>query len=724
MKQLASLLPALHRLSELQGSTIDPLRLNACASIRVEGISAKSALLGACAHLGLPKPQFMARPDRAFLPLLVAHPTSGWGLVTDQDEQGSWVVAFAQGNECPDINAGECVVANVRTHAAASAHTDDSFKASFSKSLKHYRGILIEAALATVFMGLITLAVSMFSMQVYDRVIPTRSGSTLLVLSAGVLLAVLLELAMKFARSHIMDSVLTGMDSRLARDIFQRLLNVRIDQLPGSVGSLAAQLRGYEQVRSFYTTSTLFTLVDLPLSLVFIAIISMMGNPLAGLVPLTYGAIAIVLGLLVRKRINQLAKQGALTSNLKTGLLVEAVEGAETIKAGAGGWKMLSRWINVNASSIHNDARLRSASESLAYYSGVLQQLSYASLVIVGAWSVMHGEMTMGAVIAISILSGRIMAPILAIPGLLVQQAHAKAAAQSLEALYDLQADHHGVSRPLTPQKLRGHFVLHGVNFGYPGAPAVVKIDKLEIQPGERIAVLGPIGAGKSTLLRLLAGLYLPQQGRVLVDGLDLAHISRQVITRKVGYLQQDHRLFLGTLRDNLLIGLPDPGDDVLHTALLRSGLDRLVASHPKGLALPIMEGGKGLSGGQRQLVAFTRLLLSQPSILLLDEPTASLDGEQERQCLSVLAQELKPAEKTLIVVTHKPSLLHLVDRIIVIAGSQIVLDGPRDAVLARLNQNTGAGQIQNHASAVPGRPAQVVASGSGAAMPSIEANA
>jgi len=689
MSNTDTLKTALHRLSQLQGSTLDSLKLNACLE-RAQGKEGPAGVLkDVCSQLALPGPRMLNGPDRALLPMLVMHPKSGWGVVTDQDVQGGWIVEFGKTRQVLHLKGVDCTVACVSTHEQSDEDSDDTFRSAFSKELKHYRGVIVEAALATAFMGLLTLGISLFSMQVYDRVIPTRSGSTLFVLSGGVLLAIVLELVMKFARSHIMDAVVAGMDGRLSRIIFQRLLNVRVDELPGSVGSLAAQIRGYEQVRAFYTAGTLFTLVDLPMSLAFIAIIAVMGNPLAGLVPLVYGAIAIMLGIAVRKRLGKLAVQGAQVSNLKTGLLVEAVEGAETIKAGAGGWNMLSRWINVNAASIHGEVRMRGTSDSLGYSAGVLQQLSYASLVVVGAWSVMHGDMTMGAVIASSILSGRIMAPILALPGLLVQHAHAKAASQSLERLFMLKSDHHGVSRPLTPHKLRGSFVLKDVKFGYPGTPPAVDISHLEIRPGERVGILGPIGAGKSTLLRLLAGLYVPQQGRILVDGLDLSHISRKVITRHIGYVQQDHRLFLGTLRENLLIGLADPGDDVLQVALERSGLSRLVASHPKGLALPIMEGGKGLSGGQRQLVAFTRLLLWRPNILLLDEPTACLDIEQENRCLSVLSEELKSSLKTCVVVTHKPSLLPLVDRVIVVVGNKIMLDGPRDSVLARLNQNT-----------------------------------
>jgi ATP-binding cassette subfamily C protein LapB len=235
------------------------------------------------------------------------------------------------------------------------------------------------------------------------------------------------------------------------------------------------------------------------------------------------------------------------------------------------------------------------------------------------------------------------------------------------------------------------------VEFAYGEGPLALQVANLKIKQGDKVGVLGPIGAGKSTLLRLLSGMYRPQEGRVLLDGLDLAHINRQVISQNIGYLQQDHRLFQGTLRENLLIGLPDPGDEVIHKALTRSGLLRLVSVHPKGLELPIFEGGKGLSGGQRQLVAFTRLLLCETIVLLLDEPTATMDNEQERLCLSVLQEELTP-EKTLVLATHKPALLALVDRLLVIMGNQIVMDGPRDQVLAQLASNGASSLGKNKA--------------------------
>jgi ATP-binding cassette subfamily C protein LapB len=382
------------------------------------------------------------------------------------------------------------------------------------------------------------------------------------------------------------------------------------------------------------------------------------------------------------------AKEGAAMSNMKTGLLVEAVEGIETIKAGSGGWKFLSRWINYNKMTIQGDLRMRNATESVAYLSAMLQQVSYAGLVVAGSILVMQGQMTMGALIACSILSGRILAPIMALPGLLVQHSHASAAMEGLERLYTLQSDNHGIAHPLVPTQMKGHYQLTHVQFSYGQNPPVIALPKLEIRPGERIAIVGPIGAGKSTLLRMLSGMYQPQKGSIHIDGLELGHISRQLLSQKIGYLQQDHRLFQGSLRENLLIGLPDPGDEVLFAAMTRTGMDRIVGGHPKGLERPIMEGGKGLSNGQKQLVAFTRLILCKPEILLLDEPTATMDDMQERQCMAVLAEEAN-AGKTMVIVTHKPGTLALVNRIIVVAGSAIVMDGPRDAVLQQLQQRS-----------------------------------
>jgi ATP-binding cassette subfamily C protein LapB len=685
---------ALQSLARMQGASVDMLSLNASASVLEQPIPPIQTLVLMCQSLGLNKPKLVKLPDRVDLPMLCHTSELGWGVVVDRDPLGQWVVITPKGRKAVEEDCLKNSVAILRFGPTVNLgigfgffkQKDDklTFFSHVQAALQQYRFELIEACVASAFIGILALATSLFSMQVYDRVIPTRSEYTLVILSLGVFLSILIELAMKYARSHIMDYVIVGLDSRLSREIFNRLLQLRVDQIPASVGSLAGQMRGYEQVRGFYTASTLFTLIDLPLAIVFLIVIMFVASPWVAVVPLIFGVLALFIGLSIRKKIMQQAKEGAALSNMKTGLLVEAVEGIETIKAGSGGWKFLSRWIGVNGKTIDSDLKMRGATESVGYLSATVQQVSYAGLVVAGSIIVMQGQMTMGALIASSILSGRILAPIMAIPGLLVQHAHAQAALEGLEKLYILKTDHHGTDRPLVPSLINGHYALNDIKFAYGDNPPALVVPKLEIQPKERIAILGPIGAGKSTLLRLLSGLYHPQEGRVLLDNLDLAHINRQVVSQYVGYLQQDHRLFQGSLRENLLIGLPDPGDDALMDAMKRTGMDRFVASHPKGLERAIMEGGKGLSGGQKQLVAFTRLILCSPSVMLLDEPTATMDDEQERRCLQVLAQEAQ-AGKSMVIVTHKPSVLPLVTRIIVVAGNSIVIDGPRDVVLQQL---------------------------------------
>lgn len=689
---------AIQRLSQMQGGPLDAMQLQAAIGLLATDLPARQVLRALCQHLNKPSPQFLKAPDRALLPLLVHHEAIGWGVLVDQSPDGSWVIQTSQGSTRLPGSDSTATWAWVPLRRKINLGlglfiTPDASHRFFShvrNTLLLYRRELIEACVASAFIGLLALATSLFSMQVYDRVIPTRSDDTLIILSAGVLISILIELAMRFARLHVMDYVVVGLDNRLSREIFARLLQLRVDQMPNSVGSLAAQLRGYEQVRGFYTATTLFTLIDVPLAVLFTLVIALVASPWVACVPLVFSGISVFLGLSIRNTLMAQARESTALSNLKTGLLVETVEGIETIKAGSGGWKFLSRWIAVNAQSILSELKTRNATERVGYWSASLQQVCYGSLVVVGALLVMQGHMTMGALIASSILSGRILAPILAIPGLLVQYAQAQAALEGLERLYTLKTEHGDVEAPLVPDKINGHFVLSNIKFAYSDNPPALVLPRLEVRPGERIAVLGPIGAGKSSLLRVLSGLYQPTEGQLLLDGLDLSHISRAVINQHIGYLQQDHRLFQGTLRDNLLIGLPDPGDEALFNAMRRTGMDLFVSSHPQGLARVITEGGKGLSGGQKQLVAFTRLVLCAPAVYLLDEPTATMDDAQERRCLQVLAEEAQ-AGKTMVIVTHKSALLPLCTRIVVVVGHHVVLDGPRDAVLQQLHPDNPA---------------------------------
>lgn len=680
---------AISMLLKEQGFPIDKTRLQQSISLIDPTALPADIIVTLLEILGVAGlPQVMTKPDGAYMPLLAYHAQYGWGRIVQQMATHQWL--FQQSQQSLRCQGDEFnFIAKIQLSTAHIEKREITFRQLLKNNLSQHKDVVFEAVLASLMINLLALASSMFSMQVYDRVIPTHSEYTLIILASGVALLILFEMFMKFARSKIMDKLVVSLDQNLSRDIFERLLKVRIDQMPGSVGSLAAQLRGYEQVRSFFTASTLFTLVDLPMSILFIVIIGVIGSPWLSLVPVFAATIGLLMGLNSRRKMDKAAAEGAAASYAKTGILVETVEGIETIKAGAGNWKFLSRWLNVINFTIENDLKVKHINDNLNYGVQTLQQISYVGLVIVGAFIVMNNEMTTGSLIACTILGGRILAPIMSIPSILVQYSHAKAAEANIEKLFTLAQDNHGVSYPLSPSKIQGNYQCENVVFKYKGndRPAI-NLSKLNIRAGERVAILGAIGSGKSTLLKLLSGLYATTEGRILLDGLDINHISRESLSEQVGYLQQDHRLFQGTLRENLLIGMPTPPDDVLQTAIVRTGLIRLVSGHSSGLDLPISEGGKGLSGGQKQLVAFTRLVLTNPTIWLLDEPTASMDNSQEQQCLQVLAQELQRGGKTLIVSTHKMSLLQLVDRIIIIADNQIVMDGPKQAVLAQLQQN------------------------------------
>lgn len=681
---------ALAQILTQQGYPVDKIRLRDVVRRQdtIDSLDNLASIIKILSDLGVAEaPEILESPDAAFFPLLAYHKKMGWGVIDAQTPQGNWYFGTDEGRmNCKTDEFDEVM----RVHLT-DEHVHNrslTFSDLLKKDLSRYKGIVFEAVIASFMINLLALAVSLFSMQVYDRVIPTSAQQTLIILSSGVGLVILFEAFMKFTRSKIMDKVVVGLDQYLSREVFQRLLKIRVDQMPASVGSMAAQLRGYEQVRSFFTASTLFGLVDLPMTIIFLILISIIGSPLVALVPIVAATIAISLGWFSRKRIDKIAAEGASASYRKTGILVETVEGVETIKAGAGSWKFLSKWLDVMNITVKNDLDMKHANDYLSYFTQMLQQISYVGIVIVGSFVVIAGDMTMGGLIACSILGGRVLAPVMALPGLLVQYSHAKASKSMIDNLFVLEQDNHGVKYPLSPTSIKGHFYCDKMVFNYAGndKPAVM-VNRLDIKPGERIAILGPIGSGKSTLLKLLAGLYAPTKGHILLDSLDMQQISRESLSEQIGYLQQDHRLFQGTLRENLLIGMPSPTDDVIHDALMKTGLIKLVADHSSGLDLPISEGGKGLSGGQKQLVAFTRLLLTKPQILLLDEPTASMDNRQEQRCLQVLHRELQNGQ-TMIVSTHKTALLQLVDRIIIMDNHQVIMDGPKAAVLNQLSQN------------------------------------
>ena len=305
-------------------------------------------------------------------------------------------------------------------------------------------------------------------------------------------------------------------------------------------------------------------------------------------------------------------------------------------------------------------------------------------MVVMGAYEITEGRLTMGGLIACTIISGRALGPFAQIPSLIVQWKQAQIALKSLDGIMALPSDREETQRLVVPEVCHGHIKLDKVAFAYgPGQPSLQVAD-MNIIPGERIAVVGAIGSGKSTLIKILSGLFKPQQGSMFIDDIDVTHLAPEFVREHIGYLPQDVRLYQGTLRENLTLGLPSPSDTQILKAAALTGLDKIIQQHPKGMELEISEGGRGLSGGQRQLVGLTRMLLQQPSIMLLDEPTASMDAQLEARVMQHLFQGISP-KSALVVVTHKPALLTHIQRLIVLDQGRVVMDGPRDAVLAKL---------------------------------------
>lgn len=634
---------------------------------------------------GAPEARTELAPDQ--LPALVYHPQHGWGVAEVLDARGGLVVANGRGEQA-SWQGDERRQMHAFLLPAQSQGKADSAWEMIRGALTRHRRTLIHAGIATALVNIISLVVSIYSMQVYDRVIPTGGVATLVVLTVGAILASLFEFGLKWLRGHAIDQVGALVDTDVSRQLVSRLLATRLDARPAQVGTLAAQIKGFDSVRSLMTSGTLFFAVDMPFALLFLAVIAMLGG-LTVLAPIVVVLLSIVLGLYASRRVQALSEQSLLNSNRKVGALVEAIETGETLKASAGEWRLLRRWNHLVEELAVTDLELRNHNSTTTYIVTLLQGVGYVAMIAAGALLAMEGKLTTGALLACSILNGRAVSPLLQLPSLLVQWTQGKSALKALDQVLALPVDAAPDSEQLTPEHTRGELLADSLRFGYADAanPSVMLRNQLLVRPGERIGILGEIGSGKSTLLKLLAGLYRPTAGSVRLDGIDLIHLNPTYLRHTLGYLAQDYRLVGGTLRDNLTLGLADPGDAALLEACQASGLISLINAHPKGLALPISEGGRGVSGGQRQLIGLTRLLLTNSSLWLLDEPTASLDGNSEARVLATLRE--RSVGRTLIVVTHKQSLLPLFDRLIVVANGQIALDGPRDAVLARLQGAT-----------------------------------
>lgn len=548
-----------------------------------------------------------------------------------------------------------------------------------------------DAFFATLIINTLALATALFTMQVYDRVIPHTGFETLLVLGAGVMLALLFDLILKQVRSHMMDREGTQIDIELSDWFFRRAQGVRMEARPPSLGTLAAQLKGLEYLRGVFGSSSIFVVVDVPFAFFFIGVIAYLAGPLA-IVPLVLVPVALLIGILSQRRVSKAIAANQGHQNEKAGMLVEAIDGVENIKATGNDAAIAGAWQELLDKAGADDDRIKAASAMSSNVTATLQQISYVLLIAFGAVLAVRGELSMGALIACAIISQRALSPIARFPSVLVQWEHARAALRNLDQLLSLPNEQDEHDRNLAPEVLDNSLKLDRVQFAYgDNDHLAIDIPKLEIAPGESVAIVGAVGSGKSTLLKVASGLFRPREGHVYLGGLDVAHIRTDCLRERIAYLPQDLRLTHGTLRQNLLRGIPDPGDEAILEAVRKTGLIDLINGHPLGLALPITEGGRGISGGQRQLIGITRLLLVDPGVLLLDEPSAAMDATTEARVIQLL-KSMGEQGRTIVVSTHKGTLLPLVDRVVVFANGRIVTDGPRQQVMAELARKRSQG--------------------------------
>ena len=555
------------------------------------------------------------------------------------------------------------------------------------KDWKRYTDIMV----ASMFANILALATVIFSMQVYDRVVPSQSIPTLWVLAGGVFIAAVFEFALRVARVYLSDIIGKRADLKISDRVFGHALRIRNKDRSRSTGSFISQIRELEGVRELVTSTTISAIADLPFFFMFLVIFWIIGGNIFW-VMLIVVPLMILPGFLVQKKLALLANEGMRESAIRNAILVEAVQGIEDIKLLRAEARFQNQWNHMNEVSAEISMRQRKIVGWMNAWTQKVQGLTFAIVVLVGCFAVMKGEMTTGALVACSILSSRMLGPISQITGVLGRWQQAKVAKNGLDELMKKPVDRPDRAQLIHRKVILGDYDLKGVvfKFGDDDPRPTLVIPQLRIKAGEKVAILGRNGAGKSTLLQLLSGMQLPVQGKIGLDGVDQSLIDPDDIRRDMSLLNQNAHLFFGTIRENLTLGAPLATSEEILRALQITNALEIVEQKKEGLDHMIMEGGVGFSGGQKQALLLARLVLRNPNIVLLDEPTASIDDVSEKILIQHLKQWL--GHRTLVVATHRPAVLQLVDRIIVIHEGKIIKDGPRDAILNPGNQPNAGG--------------------------------
>lgn len=554
------------------------------------------------------------------------------------------------------------------------------------RDARSYSYVLIASLVANT----LALAGVIFSMQVYDRVIPAQSFPTLYILFAGVLLAIGFDFLFRRLRMRVIDILGKRADMRMSDQIFGHALRVRNNDRPSSTGAFIAQLRDLEQVRELLTSTTVAAIADVPFFFLFLLIFWLIAGPLA-LVPLAALVLLLLPGLLAQRRLRAYANEAMRESSLRNAMLVEAVQGLEDIKVLQAEARFQQQWNHFNAAAAEAQLKLRGLTNSLTVWAHNVQNGVYAAIIFVGAPLVMEGEITTGVLVAASILGSRMIAPISQVAQVLNRLQQAKVGIQSLDQIMALPVDDPDDEHRIQLPAITGGYSFHAAVFRYadPNAPPALTVANLRIDPGEKIAILGRNGAGKSTLLQGCSGLLQPTSGEVVLDDFALHQIDPADVRRDVGLLGQASRLFYGTIRENLTLGRPQASKDEIMAALAMVGADEFIRRSRAGLEQVILEGGSGLSGGQIQALLLARLLIREPQVVLLDEPTASMDEAAERQFIDRFKRWSR--NRTVLIATHRMRVLDLVDRIIVVHNGKIALDDEKSAALRTMQGGGGS---------------------------------
>lgn len=549
----------------------------------------------------------------------------------------------------------------------------------------HYRRQLFEVAAGSAVANLLAVAVALFSLQVYDRVIPHKSEPTLWVLALGVLIAVVLEGILKMARSSLMDVTGRRIELTVQSRLMHRLLGMK--QVPGArnPSQTFSAMREFSSVREFFTASTIGTMADIPFILIFLLLVASIGGNLVWILVIG-GILMVAPGFFFQKKMIALTLSTQGASMRASRLLYEAVYEQETVATQRGEDRVKRLWQELVTLSAVKSSEQRHLSSALTYWAQGVQQATYVMAVVAGAYLVFSGDFTMGTIIAIGILTGRTLGPLAQLSATLARWSNTKAALTGLDAIAGAQQTEEDGRKYLRRERLTGTYELRNLEFKYDeSSAAIVEINACKIPAGQHVAVLGTNGSGKSTFLRVLAGIYEPTAGRIMLDNIDMGQIHPRDLRRGIGYLGQEVRLFSGTIRDNLNLSQLERDDDRLFAALDFAGLGQFIRNHPRGLDLEIKELGEGLSVGQRQSIGWARMWLQDPQIVLLDEPTAALDQTLEATLVSRLTTWLEG--RTAIIATHRVPILQLTSRTLILQNGKLAVDGPREAVLAHLSK-------------------------------------